>query len=131
MSKLTIHESVNTVTKTQAAAAFEEVQDDKGRIIKLRRLSPVEESRLIIAVGPEVAGNHVYMSTFAIPAAMVAFIDEDMFGLPAKLSDIELILRVLGTEGMNAIIDHLVTKTEAARKALEEMIATQEAAAKN
>lgn len=127
-----------TVTDTPAAVSaparpkFETVQDSLGRSIQLRTLDPIQQGRLVMAVGGEVSQNSAYMSGFAMPAAMVAHIDDAFFGLPRSIKEIEAMLAELGTEGMNAITQHLVAKYQAIeedqRKAA---LSAEQAAAKN
>jgi len=87
-------------------------------------------------VGGETAGNQTYMSGFALPAAMVVYIDDTPFGLPQTLTQIEGVLKELGEEGMEAINAHFLAKYEADKaeadaKALQEGLGAEQAAAKN
>ncbi|MDE1714511.1 hypothetical protein PWG14_18575 (plasmid) [Chromobacterium amazonense] len=130
---VTVHQAAeaNTQTVARAKPQYTELTDSLGRVIKLRQLSPVQESRLILAVGPEHAANAVYLNTFAVPAARVAYIDADPYGFPTTLAEIEMVLNDLDTEGMHAIIDHMVMKNEEARAALAKMLDAEKEAAKN
>lgn len=129
-----------TVKVTEAAAPvhvdqkpkFESVQDGLGRTIQLRTLDPLQQARLVMTVGGDVAQNSVYMNGFALPAAMVAHIDDDFFGFPASVKQIETMLTLLGNEGMAAINGHMLAKFEA-KQAEQEQAAqsAEQAAAKN
>ncbi|QBJ80513.1 hypothetical protein [Aquitalea sp. USM4] len=132
MPKVTVTEDVNTEVRTKAKPQMESVTDSLGRIIQLRELDPLQQSRLVTAVGGENAGNQVYMNSYALPAAMVAFIDEDFFGFPQNVKQIENMLSELGAEGMAAIQMHLLEKYEKLRKEIEkQQFDAEQAAAKN
>ncbi|WP_137010152.1 hypothetical protein [Aquitalea aquatilis] len=132
MTKMTVHEEANTEVREKAKPKFESVTDSLGRVIQLRELDPLQQARLVMAVGGENAANQVYMNSFAIPAAMVAHIDEDFFGFPANVRQVEDMLKQLGSEGMAAINLHLLQKYEAAKKEIEQAAQDAErAAAKN
>lgn len=136
MAKVTVHEEI------EERAAAKPVQrgpvltilepDARGRVIKLRELDPLQQSRLVMAVGGENAANQVYMNGFALPAAMVAHIDDDFFGLPGNVKQIDAMLSQLGTDGMAAINAHIVAKFEAAKAEMEKAVqSAEQAAAKN
>ena len=73
MTKVTVHEDLNTVDTTEKNKPQKEtVTDSKGRVITLRELDPLQQSRIVMAVGGEVAENSTYMNGFALPAAMVS-----------------------------------------------------------
>lgn len=85
-----------------------------------------------MGVGGEVSQNSTWMSGFALPAAMVAHIDDDFFGFPSSIKQIEAMLAQLGTEGMAAINEHLLAKYEAAKAEHEKAaLSAEQAAAKN
>ncbi|KJV24920.1 hypothetical protein VI06_20720 [Aquitalea magnusonii] len=131
MTKMTAQESVNTEDRTQAKSQFESVTDSAGRTIKLRTLDSVQNARLILAVGAEAAANDVYMNAFAIPAAMVAAIDDAPLGLPQNLIQVENVLKELGNEGMAAINRYLYLKVEEVKKRISAAMNAEELAAKN
>ncbi|WP_426102903.1 hypothetical protein [Pseudomonas sp. PSPC3-3] len=133
-----------TVKVTESAAPvhvdqkpkFTTIHDSLGRTIQLRKLGPLEQGRIVMAVGGEIAGNQTYMSGFALPAAMVVYIDDVGFGLPQTNKQIEAVLQELGEEGMHAINAHFTEKYEASQaeaeaKALKEGLNAEQAAAKN
>lgn len=62
--KVTVHESSQPAEQV-AAVKSNQVKDGKGRLITMRELDPVQESRLTVAVGPEMAMNVMYMNLYA------------------------------------------------------------------
>lgn len=135
MAKITVTEPAAPVHVDQRPR-FESIQDSKGRTIQLRKLGPLEQGRIVVAVGGEIAGNQTYMSGFALPAAMVVYIDDTPFGLPTTHKQIENVLSELGEEGMEAINRHFIAKYEAAKaeaeaRTLQESLGGEQAAAKN
>lgn len=123
MAKVTVHEN------DQPAAAVAEVKsnqvkDAKGRLLTMRELDPVQESRLTVAVGPEMAMNVMYMNLYAFPVAAVAEIDGDDYPVPQNPKQVETMLAILGKHGLKTASSWL------REKAKEDDDAT-EAAAKN
>ncbi|MDU5780766.1 MAG: hypothetical protein E6Z83_08140 [Pantoea sp.] len=123
MAKVTVHEN-----DQPAAVATEvksnQVKDAKGRLITMRELDPVQESRLTVAVGPEMAMNVMYMNLYAFPVAAVAEIDGDDYPVPQNPKQVETMLAILGKHGLKAASSWLREKSK------EDDDAT-EAAAKN
>ncbi|KJV49666.1 hypothetical protein VH86_04060 [Pantoea sp. BL1] len=123
MAKVTVHEN-----DQPAAVAVEvksnQVKDAKGRLITMRELDPVQESRLTVAVGPEMAMNVMYMNLYAFPVAAVAEIDGDDYPVPHNPKQVETMLAILGKHGLKAASSWLREKSK------EDDDAT-EAAAKN
>lgn len=123
MAQVKVHEN------TQSEAAVKEVKsnqvkDAKGRLLTMRELDPVQESRLTVAVGPEMAMNVMYMNLYAFPVAAVAEIDGDDYPVPQNPKQVETMLAILGKHGLKAASGWL------REKAKEDDEAT-EAAAKN
>lgn len=134
MTKVTVKQEAeaNTEVKAVKKPQFETVTDSKGRVIQLRELDPLQQARLVMGVGGENAANQVYMNAFVLPCAMVAHIDDEFFGLPGSVAQVNAMLAQLGNEGMEAINGHLLAKYEAAKKAAEEAEqSAEQAAAKN
>lgn len=118
MSQVTVKEP----TAAQAAVSPDEkdtVIDASGRVIKIRELDALEESRLIFAIGTERAQNSVYVQAYAIPAACAAEIDGEAYSVPANLQQLEGRMKILGREGMNAIAAKLYKFGENADDAAE------------
>lgn len=110
MPKVTIRETaVATATekKTQTSVEKEKITDSLGRVIVLREIDPLSESRLILAVGSKAAINPIYMNMYVFPAARVESIDGDSYGLPQNQAQVDSILAVLGRKGMDALSAHL------------------------
>ena len=133
MAKVTVHEDLNTVDTTEKNKPQKEtVTDSKGRVITLRELDPLQQSRIVMAVGGEVAENSTYMNGFALPAAMVEKIDDDFFGFPNSVKQIDAMLKILGSEGMAAINSHMLAKFNKIKEEVEKEIESAEKlAAKN
>lgn len=122
----------NVKLKESGAAVVEEVSnqqvDAKGRVLQFRELNPLQESRLVCAVGAELAMNVMFLNLYAFPAAAVESIDGEEYPVPQSQMQIEGMLTILGKEGMNAVNKYLQAKNKATTEA--DRIA-QEAAAKN
>jgi len=133
-----------TVKVTESAAPvhvdqkpkFVSIQDSRGRTIQLRNLDPLQKSRIVMAVGGDLASNQVYMGAFALPAASVVYIDDVGFGLPQTLKQVDAVLAELGVEGMEAIENHMMAEYKAAQEKQEaesaaQALSAEQVAAKN
>jgi hypothetical protein len=132
MTKVTVKEPAAPV-HVDKKPKFESVVDSLGRTIQLRQLDPLQQGRLVMAVGGDVSANSTYMNGFALPAAMVAHIDDQFYGFPSSVREIESMLTQLGVEGMAAINSYLYTKMQALQEEADKEAAAQAevAAAKN
>lgn len=101
MVQVRVHETPPAVAET--AVKSDQVRDASGRVISLRELDPVQESRLTVAVGPEMAINVMYMNMYAFPAAAVADIDGEEYPIPQNPKQIESMLAILGKSGLKAV----------------------------
>jgi hypothetical protein len=101
MVQVRVHEKPPAVAKSPVRSDL--VRDASGRVITLRELDPVQESRLTVAVGPEMAINVMYMNMYAFPAAAVADIDGEEYPLPQNPKQIESMLAILGKSGLKAV----------------------------
>ncbi len=101
MVQVRVHETPPAVAKSPVR--LDQVRDASGRIITLRELDPVQESRLTVAVGPEMAINVMYMNMYAFPAAAVADIDGEEYPVPQNPKQIESMLAILGKSGLKAV----------------------------
>jgi hypothetical protein len=129
MPKVTIREpAVATLTdkKPQPVVEKEKITDSLGRVLTIRNLDPIQQSRLTLGVGSEAAMNQAYMAAFVFTAAMVEAVDDEFYGLPTNITQIEAMLKILGAEGMEAIGQYLEAK---AKKIADEK--AEEIAAKN
>lgn len=127
MPKVTIRETaVATATekKTQPAVEKEKITDSLGRVLTIRELDPIQQSRLVLGIGGEAAMNSAYMAAFVFPAAMVEFVDDEPFGVPTRINEVETMLRILGDAGLDAIGQYLEAKAKKiADKKAEEIAA--------
>jgi hypothetical protein len=125
MAQVTVHEN-----KQPAAVVAEvksnQVKDAKGRLITMRELDPVQESRLTVAVGPEMAMNVMYINMYAFPVAAVAEIDGEEYPVPMNPKQVETMLAILGKQGLKAVSAYLREKAEE-----EKAADASETAAKN
>ncbi|MDQ0550671.1 hypothetical protein [Pantoea agglomerans] len=101
MVQVRVHETPPAVA--ESAVKSDQVRDASGRVITLRELDPVQESRLTVAVGPEMAINVMYMNMYAFPAAAVADIDGEEYPVPQNPKQIESMLAILGKSGLKAV----------------------------
>lgn len=123
MVKVTVHENEKPAVAV-AEVKSNQVKDAKGRLITMRELDPVQESRLTVAVGPEMAMNVMYMNLYAFPVAAVAEIDGDDYPVPQNPKQVETMLAILGKHGLKAASFWLREKSKEDDEATE-------AAAKN
>ena len=101
MVQVRVHETPPAVAESPVKS--NQVRDASGRVITLRELDPVQESRLTVAVGPEMAINVMYMNIYAFPAAAVADIDGEEYPLTQNPKQIESMLAILGKSGLKAV----------------------------
>ena len=101
MVQVRVHETPPAVAESPVKS--NQVRDASGRVITLRELDPVQESRLTVAVGPEMAINVMYMNMYAFPAAAVADIDGEEYPVPQNPKQIESMLAILGKNGLKAV----------------------------
>ncbi|WP_337022547.1 MULTISPECIES: hypothetical protein [unclassified Pantoea] len=124
MVQVIVHEN-NKPAAAAPSTEANQVRDTAGRLITLRELDPVQESRLTVAVGPEMAMNVMYMNMYAFPVAAVADIDGDEYPVPQNPKQIEGMLAILGKSGLKAVTSWLREKSK------EEEDEATETAAKN
>ena len=124
MVQVTVHEN-NKPAAAAPSTEANQVRDAAGRLITLRELDPVQESRLTVAGGPEMAMNVMYMNMYAFPVAAVADIDGDEYPVPQNPKQIEGMLAILGKSGLKAVTSWLREKSK------EEEDEATETAAKN
>lgn len=111
MAKVTVHEN-DQPAAVVAEVKSNQVKDAKGRLIKYRDLDPLQESRLILAMGAQAAMNAVYVNVYAIPAARVSEIDGDEYACPQNQAQIDAMISILGREGMDALAKHFFPKDD-------------------
>lgn len=132
MANLKVHEEQKgEALPEKKLSDVDQIIDSRGRVIKLRELDPLQESRLILAVGSEAAANAVYMYTFAYPVAKVASVDGVEFSVPTKQLQLDGMISVLGKDGMGALLAHFNAMNEEALRELDESAAKGKTATKN
>lgn len=102
--KVTVHEQ--HIAAPEEPTLPDQVTDTRGRKIRYRELDPLQESRLILAIGAQAAMNPVYVNVYAIPAARVAEIDGDEYAIPQTQAQVDAMISILGREGMDALAAH-------------------------
>lgn len=78
-----------------------EVQDAKGRRLKLVKPSPLIQFKLVKMVGGEAAANQVYMA-MVMPLIFVQQIDDALVPTPQTERELEALIERLGEEGIEA-----------------------------
>ncbi len=86
----------------RAASAQEKAVDSDGRVIMVRKLSPLMRMKLFAAVGPELSKNQQYLGT-AMLAAAATSIDGDPVMFPQTRLQLEALVERLGDPGLEAI----------------------------
>ncbi|WP_182057117.1 hypothetical protein [Pantoea sp. ME81] len=112
MVKVTIHEQSEALPVSPDMP--DQVTDSRGRTIRYRELDPLQESRLILAIGAEAAMNPVYVNVYAIPAARVSEIDGDEYAIPQTQAQVDAMISILGREGMDALAKRFFPTADAA-----------------
>ena len=106
MAKLTVNEVNSGAVPVDADVKVNHVTDAKGRVIEFRDLDPLQESRIILAVGAQAAMNAVYVNVYAIPASRVSKIDGEEYSCPSNQAQIDGMITILGRAGMDALASH-------------------------
>lgn len=112
MVKVTVHDNERSAAAVAPATlSSNQVKDAKGRLLTMRELDPVQESRLTVAVGPEMAMNVMYMNLYVFPVAAVAEIDGEEYPVPQNPRQVETLLAILGKQGLKAASGWLRERT--------------------
>jgi len=101
-TKVTIKENASPSESPKADQPMT-VTDSRGRVLALKKLDILEESRLIRMLGQETATNMVYMTSYVMPAVMVASIDGDAVFMPNSMRELEALIKRLDNDGITAI----------------------------
>jgi hypothetical protein len=115
MAKLTVHDSNEKEPPKQVKAEKKTITDSRGRVMTLRKISPLWQSRIYRGLGAE-SSNESYMSMFVLPMAMIASIDDEEYQVPTNVSQVEAMLTILGDEGIAAIVEHFNAVAEEGKK---------------
>ena len=105
--KVTMNESEVT-NKTEQM----QVIDSRGRVLKLRKLDILSESRLVRMLGQEAVTNQIYMNAYVLPAAMVSEIDGEAVFTPTSQREMEALIQRLDNVGIGAILEYLQKQSQ-------------------
>jgi hypothetical protein len=92
--------------------------DAKGRKLTLRKITVLEQVRMLRAIGPAQSENQPYFQMVEC-ACMVAQIDELPMMMPNNEQQIDAVISRLGDEGMSAVMVSRIAEVQAARDAAE------------
>jgi len=113
MPKVTLRETAvatSTDKKTQPVVEKEKITDSLGRVLTLRKLTFLMQSRIIYGLSEEEARKSTWLQTCVFPAASVEAIDDDLYGIPQNKVQAEAMLQILGDEGVEALMQHFADK---------------------
>lgn len=82
-------------------AAEERVKTAEGRVLTVRKVSPMFRMKLFAAIGPELSKNQQYLG-IALLAAAVSSIDGEVVPFPATRLQVEALVDRLGDAGLEA-----------------------------
>jgi hypothetical protein len=88
------------------AAAVERptVQDKRGRTITLRKLGPVQRTRLLKVIGPDSSRNLPLVGYYTMAVSVFAINGEEE-AFPTKEMQLEGMLERLGDDGLEAVAE--------------------------
>ncbi len=90
----------------------EEVIDARARVLKLRRIGALDQSRLVLMLGGDVASNGPYMSAFVFPVCSVREIDGESIDIPKNQLQLDALIQRLDDDGINAVTAHFVERSK-------------------
>jgi hypothetical protein len=117
MAKLTVHSAASAAAPVAAlqedkrplSAALAdgvEITDAKGRRLKLKRPTILQESRLMRMLG-DAAESPAYLNAFVMPTVLVTAINgEDRF-FPGTQGELDQAIQELDRDGLSAIIQYI------------------------
>ncbi len=79
------------------------VTDSTGRVLVLRELGFLEQSRLVRLLGSSDSFNGAYMKGYVLPACAVASIDGVAFPVPVSAREVEAAIQRLDFAGFEAV----------------------------
>lgn len=79
-----------------------EFEDSLGRLIKIRKLTPLDRMRIFEALGPSLSENASYLA-YAFAASCVTQIDATPVAFPRSVKTLEATVDMLGDEGLNDV----------------------------
>lgn len=83
--------------------------DSKGRRLKLREPSILDEARLVRTLG-DAASNQAYLLGYVMPAVMVESIDGEKLLFPSTEREVEAAIQAVGRHGLQAVMAHITAK---------------------
>ena len=98
--------------KTEQVINPMQVIDSRGRVLKLRKLDILSESRLVRMLGQDTVTNSIYMNGYVIPAVMVSEIDGEALFLPMSERQMEALIQRLDNDGLEAVLNYLQATVE-------------------
>ena len=115
MAKVTVRKDAHEVTPTQqivkAAATSFVVVDAAGRTITYRKLTALDQYRLMRIVGADASKNEMFMGFSAIAYA-ISQIDDDRMSTPASQRELDAMVQLLGEDGLGAISQDIAKRAE-------------------
>ncbi len=115
-----------TQSVVSAAAQTEDIQDLRGRTLRIRNLNILDQTRLLRAIGGEQSGNQVYVRIVQAAAA-VSHIDGRPLPAVTNERQIDARLELLGDEGMLAVSLHQQAKVAELEAKAHAMLEAEEA----
>jgi hypothetical protein len=106
MAKVTVHHDAKPETPTQAivksANAVQTVTDERGRVLAIKKMKPLDRLKMFEVVGAENSKNEMYLG-YASLAYHVASIDGEAVNRPATKMQLEALVQRLDDDGLNAV----------------------------
>ena len=115
MEQITMNVSINqeqVSNQTEQVINPMQVTDSRGRVLKLRKLDILSESRLVRMLGQDAVTNTIYMNGYVLPAVMVSEIDGEAQYLPISEREMEALIQRLDNDGIEAVLNHLKATVE-------------------
>lgn len=106
-----------------AATIAAVVTDAQGRKITLRKITVLDQVKMLRAIGPRQAENQPYFQLVEC-ACMADMIDGVPLLMPANEAQIDAAISRLGDDGMAAIMVHRMEDLQATMKAAEDAAAS-------
>ena len=87
------------------------VRDDRGRTIKVKKLTALRRMQLFRAIGPEASENGQYLGHAALAASVIEF-DGEPVPFPSSLLALEGLVARLDDEGLAAAAQGITALTD-------------------
>lgn len=103
---LTLKEGAGVETPSQAIIAAASntatVTDARGRVLTVKKISPLDRMRLFKVAGPELSANAQWMGMAALASSVVS-VDGDLVVKVGRISEIEALVSLLDDDGLEAV----------------------------